>query len=251
MTIALVLPSRGRPALFERMMRSAWDNATKPEEVVFFLGLNIDDPAFAEYAKDILLTEPWANVSGYAADVKGRHIWNDLSKRAVASGASWVWIGSDDIIFETKGWDTLLNEHITNRPHFVWGDDGSCGDRHASHPFLNRAWLEVVGKAMPDCCQQYDGDTFVTELGKFTGACAYDGRIITRHMHAKYGLGVEDATWRATKPLQKVDFDVYRGPVGRAEYAEALAQLQRSLGGTDVAGNEGMARAANLAWRNH
>lgn len=220
------------------MVWSAVKTANAPEKLSIYVGLNKDDTS--KYISDQYIrgdgqrTPLRWRYRDFPPEAKGRVIWNTLAEEALASGASWVWIGSDDIIFETKGWDDELRRNIHPGPHCAWGDDGSCGDRHASHPFLNRQWLLAIGKAMPDCCQQYDGDTFITELAKATGAYTYLPHVSIRHMHHKYGLGVADDTWRNTKPLQKVDYDTYRGPIGRAEFAEALDKLRASIGNSKL-----------------
>jgi len=237
------------------MVSSALSCATKPEDVEVLIGLNYDDPQYAEYSNmGKQLQDKWPKTKRvtitFEAHDKGRLIWNFLAETAIKRNASWVWIGSDDVVFETKGWDERLRDCTVDFPRFVWGNDGSCGDRHATHPFLNAAWLKTVGKAMPECCQQYDGDTFITELGKATGLGIFDPEIVTRHMNHKYGLGTADETWKNTKPLQKVDYDIYRGPLGRAEVAEALANLRRSTG-NQGAETSRMVTTDDLAWRAH
>ena len=106
MKISIVLPSRGRPALWWRMVNSALTTARWPEHVSIWTGLDRDDPTVAEYRQFASqMGQRAAPKSGAVSFVThepgtpGRDMWNWLSKAAVDSGADFVMLGSDDIIF--------------------------------------------------------------------------------------------------------------------------------------------------------
>ena len=222
----IVLPSMGRPQQCRRFVESVLVNARGVVKI--FLGLEFSETGNSAYAGigvDL--------VRYYDPPGRGRRIWNDLARHAVNEGASYVMLASDDVVIETPDWDVkLLNVEIPRRelPHFIFGNDGSCGDRHATHPFLSASWLRVIGKAMPDCVEHYEGDTFITALGRATGRMFYNPEIITRHMSTKYGLQSHDATSQSLPPVRQADWNAYRNSgLGAAEEAEALARLKEVL----------------------
>lgn len=249
MKTSLVLPSKGRPWLWFRMLNSALTNAAYPGEIKIYTGFTQGDPTIPEYHK---ITEElykrgygvpdFVTFDEFKPEHKGRFIWNELALQAVAEGADFVWAGSDDVLFTSAVWDKTLariaqqaDKVWPDKNYFIWGEDGSCGARHATHPFVRSNWITTLGKLFPECCQHFDGDTFLTELGRELKRGIFTPDIYTKHDNPKYTGGQHDATWHATKPLQKVDYDSYRGPTGKAEVTDSFNKLRAAMASPHMA----------------
>jgi hypothetical protein len=249
------------------MVRSALTLAQHPGNISTYTGLDADDTTYQQYKlyHEQLGTGPQFQFVRYPTGTPRREIWNNEANQAVAEGADYVWLGSDDIIFEAHAhqtgrtreglmvldqlppWDyvlTQIDQQLTarhpDRHWIVWGWDGSCGPKHATHPFLTKEWVKTLGKTMPDCCEAFDGDTFQTALAKDTNRGFYTDRIYTIHHNPKYGNAPYDAVWHNARPAQKRDYDVWRSEVGQKEYADSLKTLRSAL-------NEGPSMGQNVA----
>lgn len=246
--IGLLVPTRGRPSQCARLVESVCLHSLKPEKVKFYFGVNDDDPTNQELLKTLgECSRKWGelkwHVQFYHKDRLGRFIWNDLAEIALKEGASMVWAGSDDILFEDRfagkdvpPWDYTLEavrrhaeEAWPDKNYILWGWDGSCGARHATHPFVTKEWLRSVGYLMPLVCKHFDGDTFLTELAVKMGRGVYVESIVTRHLNPKYGLAEKDETWTRMRPVQNEDYAAYRGPEGIKERNEALERLKNGI----------------------
>ena len=258
MKIALILPSRDRPNQWLRMVRSAATLASRPHDLTFYTALDEDDPQLKEYDE---AGEEFAKVTSaksffhvFPKGTPRREMWDKLALKAVQKGASYVWLGSDDIIFEAHAeqtgrtkeglmildqlppWDDTLMQVDAqvramwpDRHCIVWGWDGSCGEKHATHPFLTREWIAALGKTMPQCCEAFDGDTFQTALARDLKRGVYVPSLYTIHHNPKYGKGEFDNTWKNARPVQKRDYEVYRSEVGQKEYHDSLATLRSAI----------------------
>lgn len=256
MKVALILPSRERPDNWLRMIRSATTLSTGQSGITVYTGLDEDDPTRFRYQQYQAALEKLnvRTVTRAFDKVPRRLIWNELAHQACDDGADYIWLGADDIIFEAHShqvgrtregfmildqlppWDHVLGQidkqlaaKHPDRHWIVWGWDGSCGPKHATHPFLTREWVETLGKTMPDCCEAFDGDTFQTALAKDTGRGFYTDRIHTIHHNPKYGVAPYDAVWHNARPVQKRDYEVWRSETGQREYAESLERLKHAL----------------------
>lgn len=228
MNFAIVIPSMGRPEQLMRCIRSCEQNK-RAARVSYYIGLECDDPVLMHYRAQ--LDRALLSYTVFDTPGRGGRIWRELALQAANDGADYIMLCSDDIVFETPNWDTLIegfavpNRHL---PHFVFGNDGSCGDRHATHPFLSASWVRTVG-AMPNCIEHYEGDTFITALGKATGRGFFIPQLWTRHMAVKYGAQSPDATSESLPPVRQDDHKRYWSKEGQEEYRAALEKLQKSF----------------------
>ena len=123
-TLAVLLPTRGRPQNFGRFMR-AFTATAKNARV--FVRLDIDDPA--DYDDQLttyceFITVVHGERVGFGPSL------NELAALAERDGYSHLGMFGDDVVPETPGWDVRLVEALGDRLGVAYGDDG-LRDKHA------------------------------------------------------------------------------------------------------------------------
>ena len=126
MTLAILLPTRGRPANLERFLEAVIDTA---DDWHLYLRLDYDDPAREGYG-EVLQGAP-LNVSVYHGERTGfGPSLNELAEIADKDGMTHVGMFGDDVLPITPGWDIRLVEALGDDLGVAYGDDGLRG-RHS------------------------------------------------------------------------------------------------------------------------
>lgn len=183
--ISILLPSRGRPTEFERMWKSALETADAPDSIEFVVYMDKDDTS--EYLM------PKNSQHNVGPRVVLSEMWNECYKLAKAD--IFMHAG-DDLIFRTKGWDSMVVQTFHKFPDrilFVHGDDGYWGSTFGTHGFLHRKWVEVLGYFVPPLYVSDFNDTHLNELANMVGRRVYMP-FVTEHMHFLFGKGAKDQT---------------------------------------------------------
>jgi hypothetical protein len=242
--ISILCPTRRRPGQVKDLIASAAGTATYPEQLQFVFYVDGDDPT----RNEIQSLQPQA--FGVPVEViTGPRVvlsqmWNECYKLADADVLMQC---GDDIRFRTRGWDTKVLSQFLRYPDriaLVHGQDGIQGDRIATHGFLHRRWVNVVGYFVPPIFASDYNDLWLTEVADAIQRRIYLPEVYTEHMHPVAGKGPLDRThqerldrhntqdcdrlWRDTAIERRVDADKLRA------YIEGFAAA-RSLVGPGVA----------------
>jgi hypothetical protein len=189
--ISILCPTRGRPDNVKRLVESAMVNAHRPDLLEFVFYVDDDDPT----AEQVDLLGDLIKV------VRGPRIvlsacWNECY--AVATGGILMQCG-DDIVFRTARWDKMVRgqfEAYPDRIVLVHGEDGIQGKRVATHGFIHRTWVQVVGYFVPPLFASDYNDMWLTEVADQLGRRVYLSHLYTEHMHPVAGKGPLDRTHR-------------------------------------------------------
>ena len=185
--ISLVCPTRVRPQAFAEMAASAHATAAGAVQVVAYL--DDDDPSLGEYrATDHDL--PVGLVVGSRCTLSDA--WNRAA--ALATGEVFM-LAADDLRFRTPAWDAIVAEALEGMPSgvgLVWGRDGHADERMATHPFVSRRWVEIVGRfTAPYFCADYV-DLWLHDVAHRAGLARFLPGVLVEHMHPSFGKGVYD-----------------------------------------------------------
>lgn len=94
--------------------------------------------------------------------------------------------GNDDIVFQTPGWDELVEDFFGPSIDKLWvvgGDDGYLhSETLAPHPIVHRRWLDALGYIIPPYFDAEWGDTWVSDLATRIGRLAFLP-FVCEHMH--------------------------------------------------------------------
>lgn len=197
-TISVIVPTRGRPEMFERMYRSLVDTVTYPRQVEVVARLDDDDETKAFYPADdghhrfidtsvrikygngprCLLSEAWNSCIGFA------------------KGEIFMHCG-DDITFDTPGWDVEVRKAFDETPDkilFAYGNDlGPHGETFGTHGFVHRRWVEAVGYFLPPLFSSDWNDVWLNEVAELVGRKRLLP-FVTEHHHYTFGKAERDQT---------------------------------------------------------
>lgn len=187
--ISILCPTRGRPDWARRLLDSARATAAGEIELVFYA--DSDEPRMTEYADQIggsdvnFIVGPRVVLS---------ECWNRCAEKA--TGDVLMQCG-DDIIFRTIDWDTRVLAEFDQVPDkilLVHGEDGIQHEGVATHGFLHRTWMEVVGYFVPPLFASDYNDLWLTEVANALDRKRYLPDVYTEHMHPVAGKGPMDQT---------------------------------------------------------
>lgn len=207
MTLAIIIPSRGRPASVARTVE-AWKRTGAFEVARLVYALNEADALLPEYLTSIgeaqrSLGDRVERVA--IGDCKMVPRLNQVARLLVAPANDIRALGfqGDDHVPRTEGWahrylaelDELVDAYGSGMVH---GDDGVHGRKLCTEWAVSRSWVETLGRMVPALVQHLYCDDAVHDLAKAAGVYRYLGDDITiEHMHPLHGKGQRDATYAA------------------------------------------------------
>jgi len=223
--ISLLVPTRGRPDNIVRLLNSLHETSHVMPEIVFRID---DDDEASKSALDQLRAsgEPVEYVCGPRGTMTT--YWNEAS--TIARGDVMMF-AADDLVFRTKGWDSLVRKTFDEHPDkliFAHGDDGYWGAKFGTHGFLHRKWVDAIGYVLPPYFSSDFGDTWINDV-----ANALERRvvlpIVTEHMHFLFGKAQKDQTY--SERLARGDRDGVQELYSRMEpkRAEDVEKLRAAL----------------------
>jgi len=146
--ITVLLPSRGRPELLEKSLRSLIDTATYPENIEIMLGLDEDDTATIEYIKETIA--PYLQDKGVEARANifkplgYENLHTYVNTLAGASLGEWLFFWNDDGLMVTEGWDEVIDSY-TGQFKLLAPKDNHNGHPYAIFPVVPRDWYILTG----------------------------------------------------------------------------------------------------------
>jgi len=181
MKIDLLVPTRGRPERFRRMVNSAQDRADAPENLFVWLYVDEGDDCYSgiEASREPKLLNP---LVGPRLEIMS-DLWNRLYE---VSHGDILWHGNDDMVFETQGWDTKVREAFAKHPDqiaCVYGDDGNVHDSVAVASFTSRKAADARGWFVPPYFKSLYNDLWLTHVYRKLDRLVYLPDVMIRHEH--------------------------------------------------------------------
>lgn len=120
--------------------------------------------------------------------------WNECYK--ISTGDILMHCG-DDIRFRTMYWDQMVRKEFDKVPDRilqVFGDDGIQHQNLATHSFIHRNWVKIVGYFVPPYFSSDFNDTWLDFVARQLNRQVYLPTLVTEHMHWLVNKGVKDKT---------------------------------------------------------
>lgn len=195
MTLGILLPTRGRPEMFERFVRACWATAT---DWHLYVRLDTDDPRASEY-DSVLDSVKGSRVSVFHGDRIGfAASLNELAARAESHGVSHLGMFGDDVEPVSMEWDAFLIAALRDKLGVAYGDDGL---RHLHAPDLPTHYVtqtEVyrrLGYLAPPTIRHLFLDNVARDVGRYLKNFVYVPVAIPhRHPWAE-GEHLHDSTY--------------------------------------------------------
>jgi hypothetical protein len=193
--ISLLLPTRGRPQLAHRFLRSVAEQSVFPQDVEIILYADEDD------------------VASHGIDYPGLTIHRIIGPRQsmgsynsdclAASHGEIVVLANDDMVIGTTGWDERLrrlDDSIADKIYLAYGNDLFKKGSLCTFPILSRRTCEVLQEPFP---RAYGGafiDYHLMDVFKRLEHAGYPRifyleDVIFEHLHYRTGKAEKDATY--------------------------------------------------------
>lgn len=191
--ISICCPSRGRPELAKRMVMTALETVSDPENIEFLFYLNEDDDSLKEYKE--LLDPSYYTVGPHQSTCLS---WNELAEK---SNGDIVFLAGDDIQFLTKNWDIEFEKafdlHLDKICMVIpWDCNGKSkgqkfkdevvpvyvGDEPVGGPHfaVHKNWITTLGYFAPPFFWHWYVDTYTQTVARKLGRC-----ILLPYVHVK------------------------------------------------------------------
>ncbi len=182
MRIDLLVPTRGRPDRFQKVVESAQDTADKPDQVSVWAYFDDDDGSYGGRVYKCRDPRFMNMVVGPHLDIMS-DLWNRLYE---VSDGDILWHGNDDMVFETYGWDTKVRDAFSKVPDgiaCVYGDDGNLHDSIAVASFTTRKAARVMPWYLPPYFKSLYNDLWLTHVYRKLDRLVYLPDVLIRHEH--------------------------------------------------------------------
>ena len=155
--ISILTPSRSRPELAKRMVKSALKNPGCEVEIKFFL--NHDDPMLDAY-KDFLLPSQYI----IGPNQSTSYSWNLMAAEAKYE---ILFLVGDDAQFSCDLWGNKILEAFAQYPDkiaCVYPRAPSVGKSKSPHFCIHKNWVNTVGYYLPPHFYHWYVDTWIRDI---------------------------------------------------------------------------------------
>lgn len=197
MTLAILLPTRGRPHNLHRFLEATVMTAV---DWHLYLRLDYDDPTEAEYQQ---ILSDWKHFTEQITVVQGERIGfgaslNNLAVQASVDGMSHLGMFGDDVLPVDHGWDAALVEALGDRLGVAYGDDG-LRDKHApdlpTHYVTQTEVYRRLGYLAPPTIRHLFLDNVARDIGRYLGNFVFVP-VKIQHLHPwAEGEQIHDTTY--------------------------------------------------------
>lgn len=193
--ISILCPTRGRPELFERMLKSMHELSEFSDTFEVLGYVDNDDPCRTDYDTlitmfDLLIVDEPRSVG---------EAWNVLAQQAQGD---YFLMGNDDQVYMTPHWDRLLLDILSERMpkdgmFVAWVDDKTGkAARRCAFPIVSRKWYETLNYFTPECFNFLYHDTWIWDIGKRLDRTFYIPEIVIEHRHFAFKKADYDDTYQ-------------------------------------------------------
>ena len=207
--ISICCPSRGRPELAQRMIKTALETASEKNNIEFLFYLNDDDPELEKYKEALEKT-----VYEIGPNQSTCFSWNQLAFKATGD---IVMLAGDDMQFQTTNWDKEVEKVFDRYEDKIcmvipWDCNGKGkGHQHkdktnpveigdesvgAPHFFVHKNWIKTLGYFVPPFFWHWYVDTYTQKVSRKLNRC-----ILLPHVRVKAKKIFDDTSTRVRKNL--------------------------------------------------
>jgi hypothetical protein len=193
--ISLLLPTRARPALVNRLFESVARTALRPDELEVVVFLDRDDETHREIVwPDFKLTK--------VVDRPGQTMGSMTRTCFRASHGRYVMLLNDDVVFRTGGWDARVAaafEQFGDEVALVYGNDLDQGESRPTLPLVSRVASDLIGGICPRGYYNLHIESHLFDIFRQLARLGahrivYLRDVVFEHMHYSLGKGAHDAT---------------------------------------------------------
>jgi hypothetical protein len=223
MSIAILCPTRGRPARFWEMVDAATSTATG--HVAIYAAIDTDDPS--PYLLPRLDRDDGIEVK---CVFRVRHDpgekLNGLAKAALRDGHTILASFGDDHRPRTPGWDVAVTNAMNALgAGLVYGADGLQDERLPTAPFWHASIIRALGWYSPPPLRHLYQDDYWLRLANDLGRRSYLPDVLIEHLHPSAGKATMDEQNRTIDSFYDHDREALAVFL-RDQHPEILARME-------------------------
>lgn len=232
MRLRIAIPSRERPERLEKTLCSILKTINDENNNISVIILtDYDDPETDKYnsvAKHYSMLEGIYFQNGNTG--KYIRLINDIYTNNNTDFDAFM-CGTDDIIFEDKGWfEELEKINEKNKYWVAWFSDGEKEQECAQVPVLSKAVIDVLGTPLYPKLGHFYGDMWITLLAKYCEIAHYIPTHKIIHMTPKNGRVKEmDSTFIRVRKNEQILKDHKIFSDSSADLSEAANKLKEAM----------------------
>ena len=198
MNISILVPTRKRVNNVKRLLQSIHDTALHSELIEIIFYVDHDDQESIDFIQALSNNSKIKTGIKLHIDKRDKpgYIYEQLYKKAAGN---IIMTAADDIKFNTKKWDYLVQEEFNFYPDkilLVFGYDGlQPPGSIATHYFQSREAIEKVGYVMPKDFGYNYSDNWMTTMYRAIGRLSYIP-IYVEHIHWGAGKAPYDEIYK-------------------------------------------------------
>jgi len=206
--ISELVPTRGRPHNMKRLWDSILDTADNVKDIELCFYVDDDDDSGAwKMAQKLIKKYPDNIKAKLGPRICLSKAWNECYE--IATGPIYHHCG-DDIVFLSKGWDTLVKNQFDNiypdKIALVYGrDHKKKHPKKAYHGWIHEQWVKACGYFLPPYFSAEMNDIWLTDVANMVGRKVFVKDIRMEHMHYVRGLAPFDQTYQDLKERKEKD----------------------------------------------
>lgn len=200
-----VLPTRERPQIAERMIKSFVETS---RFTTLKVCVDFDDPhldkyqeIFARYKISYLIQERTNNTETLNQTFSGMKDYD------------FYHITNDDVVYRTPGWDEIFINKIKDKGHGIaFGNDLLRPGDLCCFPFISGEIVRILGWLQLPGTEHMYGDNLWYELGRKMGRLYYIPDVVIEHMHWSNEKAPIDTSYQRTNSstMFRKDMEVFR-----------------------------------------
>jgi glycosyl transferase/beta-hydroxylase protein BlmF len=200
MIISLLTPVKGNLQDTKRMIDSVVSTVFNPGNIEIILYADNNDPEAEDfrYMTDLFCEK---NIFKTCRTVIGppdsiSKTWNTCAMKA---NGDILMMTNDDIVYETPGWDLIIEQERKKFPDDIfvmWFNDTKRRGKLATFPIVSRKWYETVGYFTPGVFEFFYNDTWIWDMGWQLDRLHYLDHVVNRHLHKGTSLAQKQVIQR-------------------------------------------------------
>ena len=229
--LAVIIPSRGRPASVERMAVAFAE--TGADELAVYWAVEHDDPCLDAYREAVAEWFAYGEVLPVrggamtaAINAASAHAVADLEPYALA-------VLNDDHLPRTPDWHARLLDALLRLDPIglAYPNDGFRGEGLATAWAVHAAWVSAIGRMIPARVDHLYADDAMMDLARLVGnRVEYLPDVLIEHMHPLAGKadtdeGYQRVNGRELLRAERTRFKIWQGSRKRAEQRAALGEV--------------------------
>lgn len=226
MSLAVIVPSKGRPENVKRLVHAV-DMTAGGELERLIVALDPGEPLAEEYRAALsLYLGDWVYLTQVEATPQRMGPVLNVLAVDVARKHGHVAFMGDDHLPRTDHWDTELVDALGGKPGVAYGNDLHQGDKLPTACVISSDIVRALGFFCPPAQMHLYLDDFWRRLGLAVGNLAYRSDVVIEHLHPDAGKARWDEGYAAANNADQYSAD--RAAYEAFNWDACLARLKEA-----------------------